>query len=158
MEVPDPPACTEACHVAAIKRTSAGFLRRVAAISYDSLLLFSVLFFATLVLLPFTGGQAIRPREPFYTSYLVAVSFLYFGWFWTHGGQTLGMRAWRLRLEHDTVGSVTWKLALLRFCGAIVSWLPMGAGYLWMLVDRRGLAWHDRLSGTAVVLTTEAKF
>lgn len=142
--------------MAAINRTSAGFLRRFAAIFYDSLLLFSVLFFATLALFPFTGGLAIPPNEPLYTSYLVGISFLYFGWSWTHGGQTLGMRAWRLRVQHENGGSVTWKLALLRFCGGILSWLPMGAGFLWMLVDRSGLAWHDRLSGTRVVLTPQS--
>lgn len=143
--------------MAAIYPTNAGFLRRFAAIVYDSLLLFSVLFFATLVLLLLNGGRAIPPNEPLYTTYLIGVSFLYFGWFWTHGGQTLGMRAWRLRIEHETDRPVSWKLALLRFASAILSWLPLGAGYLWMLVDSRGLAWHDRLSGTIVVLTTKAK-
>ena len=143
--------------MAAYSPTNAGFLRRFAAIVYDSLLLFSVLFFATLVLLLFTGGRAIPPNEPLYTTYLIGVSFLYFGWFWTHGGQTLGMRAWRLRIESDTGGPVSWKLALVRFGSAIVSWVPLGAGYLWMLIDRRGLAWHDRLSGTTVVLIPKAE-
>lgn len=127
-------------------------MRRFAALFYDSLLLFSVLFFATLVLLLFTGGRAIPPHDPLYSSYLIGVSFLYFGWSWTHGGQTLGMRAWRLRVADKNGGSLTWKLALVRFCCAILSWLPMGAGYLWITVDRRRLAWHDRLSGTTVVL------
>lgn len=144
--------------MAAINRKRAGFLRRFAAIFYDALLLFSVLFFATLVVLPFTGGRAIPPNEPLYTTYLIAVSFLYFGWFWTHGGQTLGMRAWRLRLEHENGAAVTWKVALVRFGSAILSWLPMGAGYLWMLVDTSGLTWHDRLSSTTVVLTLENQF
>ena len=143
--------------MAAIYPTNAGFLRRFAAIVYDSLLLFSVLFFATLVLLLLNGGRAIPPNEPLYTTYLIGVSFLYFGWFWTHGGQTLGMRAWRLRIEPETGGPVSWKLALMRFGSAILSWLPLGAGYLWMLIDRRGLTWHDRLSGTRVILTPKAK-
>ncbi len=139
--------------MAADDRRGAGFMRRFAALFYDALLLFSVLFFATLVLLPLTGGQAIPPNEPLYTSYLIAISFLYFGWSWTHGGQTLGMQAWRLRVEHENGGSLTWKLALMRFFCALLSWLPIGAGYLWIIVDRRSLAWHDWLSGTMVVLT-----
>ncbi|MGF1613794.1 MAG: RDD family protein [Gammaproteobacteria bacterium] len=142
----------------ASNRRRAGFLRRMAALFYDGLLLFAVIFFATLALLPFTGGRAIPPNELLYTGYLVAVSFLYFGWFWTHGGQTLGMRAWRIRVQRDDGGTVTWQLAFVRFCSAILSWLPLGAGYLWMLVDRRGLAWHDRWSGTVVVLVPPSDF
>ena len=123
---------------------------------YDSLLLFSILFVATLIILPLTSGRAIPPHQPFYTAYLLLLSFLYFGWFWTHHGQTLGMRAWHVRIEQYNGAPVTWRLALLRFCAAILSWLPLGLGYLWMLVDRKRLTWHDRLSATLLVVAHEA--
>lgn len=144
--------------MAATDGARAGFLRRFAAIVYDSLVLFAILCVATLIVLLFRGGQAIPPNEPLYLLYLIAVSFLYFGWFWTHGGQTLGMRAWRLRIKHQQGEIVTWKHALLRFLSAVLSWLPVGAGYVWMLVDRSGFAWHDRLSGTRVILTPKAEY
>lgn len=129
----------------------AGLLRRLAALFYDSLLLFAVLFFATAILLPFTGGEAIRPHHPLYTAYLLGVIYAYFGWFWTHGGQTLGMRAWRLRLLAEDGGLATWGDALARCLGAVLAWLPLGAGYVWIVFDRDHLAWHDRLSGTRIV-------
>jgi uncharacterized RDD family membrane protein YckC len=128
-----------------------GLGRRLAAIAYDALLLVAVLFVATAALLPFTGGEALRPNDVWYTAYLVAVSFGYFGWFWTHGGQTLGMRSWRLRLVGSGKNGASWRQALVRFAGACVSWIAFGAGFLWMLVDRKRLTWHDRVSGTRIV-------
>jgi len=84
--------------------------------------------------------------------YLYAICVLYFTWFWTHGGQTLGLRTWRLRvMAADGCSEVDWRSALLRALAAQLSWLALGLGYLWALWDRDGLTWHDRLSGTRVV-------
>lgn len=127
-----------------------GLGRRLGAVGYDAILLVAVWFVATAALLPFSGGEAIAPGQGWYEAYLLTVAFCYFGWFWTHGGQTLGMRSWRLRLVSDTQQSATWGQALLRFAGACVSWLVFGAGFLWVLVDREGLAWHDHISGTRI--------
>ena len=123
----------------------------MAAIAYDCVLLAAVLFLATAVLLPVSGGEAIRPGSGWYSAYLLAVSFVYFGWFWTHGGQTLGMRSWRLRLVGAGNSGATWRQALLRFVGAGFSWLAFGAGFLWLLVDPERLTWHDRISTTRIV-------
>lgn len=138
---PDEPVCKPA-----------GLLRRLGAILYDSLLLFALLFVATALVLPLTGGQAIAPHNPLYTSYLFLVSFFFFAWFWTHGGQTLGMRAWRIRVQQRNGSPITWTQALLRFMTAIASWLLLGAGFLWALVDREKMAWHDRYSQTVLVV------
>lgn len=129
----------------------AGLGRRLAAIGYDAFLLAAILFAATAVLLPFTGGEAISPDNGLYSLYLIVVSFAYFGWFWTHGGQTLGMRTWSLRLVGAGGNAANWLQALSRFAGACLSWLALGAGFLWLLVDRDRLTWHDRLSGTKIV-------
>lgn len=128
-----------------------GLGRRLAALIYDALLLFGLCFAATVVLLPLTGGRAIAPNNHLYTAYLTAVCFLFYGWCWTHSGQTLGMQAWKIKVQRRDGARMTWLRALLRFCAAFVSWLPLGLGYWWLLVDRDGLTWHDRLSGTAVV-------
>lgn len=131
--------------------TRPGLARRSAAMGYDALLLVAVLFVATAVLMPFTGGEAIHPNDVWYTVYLVVVSFGYFGWFWTHGGQTLGMRSWRLRLVGVGENGASWRQALVRFVGACFSWLAFGAGFVWLLVDTDRLTWHDRVSKTRIV-------
>lgn len=130
---------------------SPGLARRLAAIAYDSFLLLAVFILATALLMPFTGGEAIKPHNALYTAYLMAVSFGYFGWFWTHGGQTLGMRTWHVRIESNDLRVPTWPQALVRFAGACLSWLALGAGFAWMLIDADHLTWHDRLSGTRLV-------
>jgi uncharacterized RDD family membrane protein YckC len=131
----------------------AGIGRRLAAIAYDLLLLLGVLFAATAVFLPLAGGEARPPRDPAYDAYLLLVSFGYFGGFWVLGGQTLGMRAWGIRVvDEATGGRVGWKQAVVRFLGALLSWTVFGAGFLWCLVDRRDRGWHDLLSGTALVV------
>lgn len=128
-----------------------GFLRRLAAIIYDALLLLAVLFFATALALPLNSGKAFSSQQYFYPIYLLSVSFLFYGWFWTHGGQTLGLRSWKMQLVSRTQTTIDWKQAFIRFVGALISWLCLGAGIFWILLDKNNLGWHDYLSGTMPV-------
>jgi uncharacterized RDD family membrane protein YckC len=146
MHAPSPPDPLE------IEPPAPGLLRRFAAMFYDGLLLFSVLYFAAFAVLPFTGGKAVEPRNPFFTTYLFLVCFFYFAWPWIHGGQTLGMRAWRIRVQRRDGSPLTWRQAMLRFIVAIASWACLGIGFWWMLVDRDRMTWHDRYSETVLVI------
>ncbi len=127
--------------------------RRLGAVLYDTLLLAALLVLASFLYIPLID-QALAPpfSRALYQLYLLAISLAYFGWFWVHGGQTLGLRTWRLRLVARDGGAVTWMQAVRRFLAAIVSWLCLGLGFLWVLVDREKLAWHDRFSGTRLIL------
>ena len=130
-----------------------GLPRRLAAIVYDSLLLCGILLVAALPL-PLLG-DGLRSSwwlRLLTQGYLLGICVLFFGWFWVHGGQTLGMRVWRLKITDANGGPVTWGSAGLRFAAALLSWAPLGLGFLWMLFDQEKLAWHDRLSGTRLVL------
>ena len=130
----------------------AGFLRRMAALVYDAILLAGTLFGATFAALAFRGGEAFRPHDPWFTGYLAAVSLLFFGWFWTHGGQTLGMRAWKIRLITADGAPMTWRRAVIRGAIAAPSAALLGLGYIWMLFDSQRRSWHDRASKTRIVL------
>jgi uncharacterized RDD family membrane protein YckC len=104
-----------------------------------------------------TGGEAIDPRihpalEIIYRLVLVALIVGFFGVPWTRSGQTLGMATWRLRVEREDGRSLTWGDALRRLGWALVSLLPAGLGFAWVLVDPERRAWHDRLSRTRVVV------
>lgn len=134
------------------KTPSASLWRRLAAMVYDSLLLFGLLFVATAILLPFTGGEAVATGTLWYSAYLVLVCFLFFGWCWTRGGQTLGMRAWKIKVQQADGNDLGWPQALLRFVFAAVSLAALGLGFFWMLLDSKKLTWHDRWSKTVVVL------
>jgi uncharacterized RDD family membrane protein YckC len=122
-----------------------GFLRLSAAMFYDLLLLVAILFFATLLALPFNQGKAFEGQF-IYPIYLVAVSFLFYGWFWTHGGQTLGLKSWKIKLISEKEQAITWQQALIRFVTAILSWSCLGLGFLWALFDKQNRTWHDILS------------
>ncbi len=135
-----------------------GFFRRLAAQIYDLLLLIAVLFLATALLLPFTAGMAVTDQQGLiYRLYLVVISFLFYGWFWTHGGQTLGLRAWKLTVLTQDKKTLNWTQALVRFATASVAWGFFGLGYLWILIDKDRRGWHDHLSKTAVFFDTSTK-
>lgn len=67
---------------------------------------------------------------------------------WRFGGQTLGMRPWRLRVVAANGGVPTWRALLVRYAVGNLSLLLGGLGFWWALWDRGGLTWHDRASGT----------
>ena len=108
----------------------AGLLRRFAAMAYDALLLTALLIAATAPVTLFTGGEATRSGNPFVTTWLFLVSFAFFAWFWTHGGQTLGMRAWKIRLQREDGRSIDLWQALLRFLTGLPAWAVFVLGIL----------------------------
>jgi len=130
---------------------SAPLLRRLAALLYDALLVAGLLFLFTLILVVARGGRAIDPDTLWYRATLVAVTFLFCGAFWTRGGQTLGMRAWRIRVVALDGQGLSWRRAALRFVASWLALLPAGLGYWWALVDSERCCWHDRLSATRVI-------
>ena len=125
-----------------------GPLRRLGALCYDSLLLLALLFLAMAVITPFTEEATIKAHQTIYFAYLLMVSFLFFGWFWTRGGQTLGMRAWKIRVVNREGRAISWGQALARFVLALAT---LGLGLLWSLFDPEKMALYDRWSGTRVV-------
>jgi uncharacterized RDD family membrane protein YckC len=134
----------------------AGLLRRLAALSYDTLLLVAVLMTVTWLLLPLTRGEAITHEsvgafEYLYRALLLGLIVAYFAFSWTRSGQTLGMLAWRIRVVRNDGALLRWRDVLVRLASSLLSWLPAGLGFFWMLLDRDHLTWHDRLSRTRVV-------
>ncbi len=136
-----------------------GLFRRLAAICYDGLLLLALLMVATsLIIIPLglEAGDASVGRNPFFQLVIFGlIPPFFFSWFWIKGGQTLGMRAWRLRAVRDDGRPLTWRDALLRYFSALLSWAVAGLGFLWILVDHDKLAWHDRLSKTRLVIAAK---
>lgn len=117
--------------------TPAGVFRRLAAMLYDALSMIALWFVATFAMLPLTGGEAILASSQgllghFYHALLVMLAVAYFGLCWTRGGQTLGMKAWRIRLETMDGRSPGWAAALIRFATGAAMVLPAILG-LWYL-------------------------
>lgn len=129
----------------------AGLLRRIGAVIYDTLVLISLLIAAAMIPVMINGGNAIPPGTIWFELYLYLTGLLYFGYCWIYKGQTLGMRAWRLSIRSSTRGKPSWQQVVMRYLAATVSLATLGIGYLWMLLDKDKLTWHDRLSGTELV-------
>lgn len=133
---------------------SPGLWRRLAAILYDSLLLVGVIMMAAaVVFLPFginTADMSVIELSLF-RLYLVVVGIGFFCWPWMKNGQTLGMRAWKIMLLREDGSPIRLSDALKRLSAALLSWLVLGLGFVWVLFDSKSLAWHDRLSHTRLV-------
>ncbi|MFT7414082.1 MAG: putative RDD family membrane protein YckC [Methylophagaceae bacterium] len=127
-------------------------LRHLAVVMYDLFLLIAVLLFAAAIAVGvnalITGGQAITAGNPFFFVYLLATSFLFYGWFWTHGGQTLGMRTWKVFLLSENQHKISWRQAFLRFIIAMPSWFALGIGFWWQWFGKGKKSWPDLLSHT----------
>ena len=81
--------------------------KRLVAAFYDSLCLFSF-FLATLILMFFTNGKSVTSNNIAYDIYLALITYLYFTWHWANGGQTLEMRAWRIKLKTQGLNPASW--------------------------------------------------
>lgn len=130
-----------------------GFFRRLASMLYDGLLLLALMAVATtLITLPLGMPNGLL-LVLFQVFIFELIPLAFFTGFWCWGGQTLGMRAWRLKVVRADREPLRWRDALKRHLAALLSWLAFGLGYLWILIDSEKLAWHDRLSNTRLVLT-----
>jgi uncharacterized RDD family membrane protein YckC len=127
---------------------NASLARRFGAILYDTLLVFALMFLATLPFIAIRAGEPVAAGDPIYQVTMFVVAYVFFAGFWWRVGRTLGMQSWRLSLETMDGRKPDLSSASLRFIGALISWLPAGLGFWWALWDRDNLCWHDRLSDT----------
>ena len=135
----------------------AGLLRRLAAGAYDLLPLIALWMGGTAILLPFTAGRGIPPHNPAYQVWLIAIAYFYYTLSWQFGGQTIGMRAWRIRMVPVGAANLGWGLAGLRFGVAVLGVATLGAGVVAALFDGRRRMWHDRAARTEVLLLPKRK-
>jgi uncharacterized RDD family membrane protein YckC len=133
--------------------SSAGLARRGLALCYEALLLLALLLAGALPFALVAGAMDRIAARPLFQLYLVALTALYFVWQWRHGGQTLAMRAWRIRVVTRQGAPLDWSHAARRYLFALCGTFLVGAGFLWALVDRERLFLHDRLAGTKIVMS-----
>jgi uncharacterized RDD family membrane protein YckC len=155
-------------------RTEASRIRRLAAMVYEGLVVTAILLIASF---PFAGASTARLEgltRHLFQAYLFLVLGLYFVWCWRRGGQTLPMKAWKLRVVDahghplaTTRATLRYALAalalgssavgtivLLRHPRELAAWLALAPGLvtlLWSAVDRDRQFLHDRLAGTRII-------
>lgn len=130
----------------------ASLIKQLISMLYDSLLILSVLFIGTAILLPFNQGEAFT--GPFYSFYLLMIIFIFYSWFWNKSGQTLGMKVWKIRIINDYGLNPSWATSFLRLSFALLSIACLGLGYWWRLF--KPYTWHDHFSQTLIVDISKA--
>jgi len=167
-------------HNTSTDNSHAGMLRRLFALVYDTLLVIAATFIA---FQPVPLVERIIQDFPLVQTltslYLVAVWFLFFAWFWTHGGQTVGMKAWRIKLLREDGKNITWVDAMFRFflsngcflvlllmvgleaisvqLSLILAGVIFCLAFLWAAFDRRQRALHDLASRTRLIVLNSSK-
>lgn len=130
----------------------AGLRRRLASMLYESLLLLGV--WSVGFMLPHLAlgmlWQVVLPG-PILVIHVFMVFGGYFIWYWRHGGQTLAMQTWNLKLVGATGAAPRQQQLYLRYFLSWPSLLFFGAGLLWAIFDRDRQFLHDRLAGTHVI-------
>jgi len=133
---------------------NASLSRRLACMLYDGLLALAILFAGWLI--PYTVLGLLTqlvPHASILWGHCFLLLFFYFGWLWLHGGQTLAMKTWRIRLISADGRAIRPLQALLRYCLAWPSLGLFGIGVIWSLLDQDGQFLHDRLAGTRLAAT-----
>jgi len=99
--------------------------RRLAAMLYESMLLFGVIFMAAYLFDTLTQSRHALTLRHERQLWLFFVLGFYFWWFWTHGGQTLAMKTWHIKVVTEEGKPVTGVTAVLRY---FLCWLFIPTG------------------------------
>ena len=127
---------------------------RLVALVYDSLPVIALWFAASALVLLLRGGVPVSPWSLAWWLQMLglwALTGLYAVESWRRGGQTLGMRPWRLQVVDADDGQATRGRLWQRFAWATLSWLPVGLGFWISLLDGQRRSLHDRLSRTQLL-------
>ena len=89
--------------------------RRLMCLVYEGVVLFGVVMMAGYLYSSLTQQRHALIGTAGLQVFLFVVLAIYFVWFWTHGGQTVAMKAWQIRLVTVRGDSVTQARALARY-------------------------------------------
>ena len=144
--------------------TTASNWRRLAALIYDSFLLVAISMAYGAIGTGFLVLVRSGPAQEYgvmFDSFLwfagwIATLVMFFCWFWRRNGQTLGMRAWRLKLIANDADFNTalpsWKQCFMRCAAGVPGFFLFGLAYWYRYFDRDGDCLHDKLSGLKVIV------
>ncbi|MDK2779300.1 MAG: RDD family protein [Pseudomonadota bacterium] len=136
---------------------TAPLTRRLAALAYDGLILVALyiilggLLVTLISKLAEGGDDMLRLSPATAASLFYIICFLYYSHSWRRGGQTVGMKSWRIKVISEYKPEVTLSQCMLRSAIGFFSILAAGLGFLWMLFDKKQQTWHDKASMTRVI-------
>lgn len=122
--------------------------KRLFAMIYDGLILTGLWLTSGFLVVLVTSGT---PPTWLTQAVLFLITFGYFIVSWVKGGQTLGLRAWRLQVIEEHQAKVTWKSAIIRTAAGLVTLAPIGVTLLTAFLNAERKTLYDRWSHTQVI-------
>lgn len=126
--------------------------RLLGVIFYDLLVIVTLLLSATSILFIFLSIIGFAPPEPHninFRIYLFTVIYAYYYICWTYipKNQTIGMRAWNIRLVNNISNKpLSYSQTLLRIIGGILGFISFGLGYFLIFCNKQRKSLADYLS------------
>jgi len=128
-----------------------GLGRRLACMLYEGLVVFAILLIGFLMPQIVFSGFGLVASAQFLWLHVVALLMFYFVWCWLHGGQTLPMKTWKMRVVDQNGQPLRLAQAILRYLAAWPSILFLGLGIFWAVFDRDKQFLHDRIAGSRII-------
>lgn len=120
---------------------------KIACLLYESLILIALLLLVTLVFVAIFGDATAHPKKSALQLTLWLSMGVCFVWQWTHGGQTLAMKTWKLQVSTQNGDPISLRQGIIRY---FVASIFFGLSFLWALFDRNHQYLHDRIAGTHI--------
>jgi uncharacterized RDD family membrane protein YckC len=130
---------------------NAGFFIRIFSLVYDSLAILGIIFSLTLLLVMINGGTPVAGEIADFIQLLITVLSgpVFYSYFWlANNGQTLGMQAWKIKLISEEKLSL--RICLLRCAFSTFSFLFLGLGYLYILLNKEKKSLSDVVTNTRI--------
>ena len=127
--------------------------KHFAAFIYDVFPIVGILLITSLIVLLLRQGTEVERYSPWFTTILVSEIALYYIYSWKIGGQTLGMRAWKIKIVPNQANQhqLTWKQAITRFFIGLLSTALAGFGLFWKVLSQSKKSWMDLASDSGTI-------
>lgn len=146
--------------------------RRFAAMIYDGFVLLALSFAYGAVMTTIAAQQNAAPtnmdsHQPMFDNPLFGLGWLatimgFYIIFWRRFGQTIGMKTWHLKVvsakpENTTLQRLPWLECFLRSISSLMGFGLFGFSYIVGAISPTGDCWHDKISGTRVLVIKPPK-
>ena len=126
--------------------------KHFASFLYDIFPLIGLFIVTSLIVAIIRKGDIVAQHTLWFDVLIFSEMILYYVYSWKLGGQTLGMRAWKIKIiPSDERLNLTWLQALIRFIIGVASTLLLGMGLFWKLVSKNNQSWMDLASRSKTI-------
>ncbi len=128
-------------------------LKHIAAFVYDIFPVVGILIVTSGLTLILRTGNEVQAHTHWFQALILCEISLYYIYFWKVGGQTIGMKAWKIQIvpNDKRKEQLSWKQASLRFIVGVLSTAFLGLGLFWKYFSKEGKSWMDLVSDSHTI-------